>query len=151
MTHIPATRLRLPNAAPAASARASVAWLLESLLLHLLAALSGRLPRAWRTRHALPSQPSPFALAVLATSPLSDPDAPRPPLRARSIHDGTHLVCEHPILWVIGPGPNRGMRPHTRAAAPLPLESARAPPAIPSERSHIPNAPSRPYHCVIVI
>jgi len=127
MSSIPAPRPRLPSTAPAVGTAASIAVLLETLLLHLLAALAGHLPRTWR-RHALRSQPSPYALALLATSPLSDTDRPRPVLRPRLATDGTHLACEHPMLWAIGPGPNRGARRSPRAAPTLPPESARAPP-----------------------
>ncbi len=129
MTHIPATRPRLPPTAPAGGTGAPIALVLESLLLHLLAVLCGRLPRAWRTRHAHPSQPSPYALALLATSPHSDTSHPTPDLRPRLATDGTHLVCEHPLLWVIGPGPNRGMRRRPRRLRLIPAEAARAPPA----------------------
>jgi hypothetical protein len=129
MNDIPATRPRLPPAAMAAGRTASIALLLESLLLHLLATLCGRLPRAWRTSHALKSQPSPYALALLATSPLADTGRPAPELRPRLATDGTHLVCEHPILWVIGPGPNRGMRRRPRKLPHAPAKAARAPPA----------------------
>ncbi len=129
MSDIPATRPRLPPAAMAAGRAASIAMLLEFLLLHLLAVLHGRRPRAWRNRHALPSLPSPYALALLATSPLSDTIRPAPDLRPRLATDGTHLACEHPLLWVIGPGPNRGMRRRPRRLPLAPTEAARAPPA----------------------
>jgi hypothetical protein len=87
------------------------------ILLLVLAAVLGRRPR-WH--HA----PVPF----IEEAPLPFPHAPAP-IRIRSIHDGTHLVCEHPILWVIGPGPNRGLRPRARAM-PVPRPKiARAPPA----------------------
>jgi hypothetical protein len=95
------------------AAHARLRHAIEELILALLAGLLGRR----RTRDS-----------VWHPAPRPEPDrAPLP--RHRSIHDGTHLVCEHPILWVIGPGPNRGLRPRPRAH-PLPRPRiARAPPA----------------------
>jgi hypothetical protein len=125
-------RPRVPGAR-SASARPSLA-LVEALILSLLASLLGLRPRAARAWHPLPtsqedSAAEPFALA------------PRAPLRPRHIHDGTHLVCDHPILWVIGPGPNRGLRPLPRA---LPIPHAGIPRSAqvraPPDRAHAPRA-----------
>ncbi len=90
---------------------------IEALLLCLLAALLPRQVRhdgAWHPL-SLPSHNAP---------------APTTP-DLRGPHDGTHLVCESPLLYVIGPGPNRGLRPRPRAL-PVPRPRiARAPPAPP--------------------
>jgi hypothetical protein len=95
------------------AAHARLRHAIEALILALLAGLLGR-------RRPLDS--------VWHPAPLPEP-APPAILRVRHIHDGTHLVCEHPILWVIGPGPNRGLRPRPRAH-PIPRPRiARAPPA----------------------
>jgi hypothetical protein len=113
---------------------------LEVLLLTLLAALLGprRLARAWRDAQA----PLPTDLAGYEFEPQDSPA----PFRVRSIHDGTHLVCEHPILYVIGPGPNLGLRPLPRALPPSRPRIARAPPR-PSARPKSPHprqtAPNR--------
>lgn len=105
----------------AAGSRVRTAGLLEILLRALLAALLGR-PRGL------------VPLATAATSHcalLADADelwtehtayAYAAPLR------GWHADCESPILYVIGPPPNRGMRRRPRAT-PLPCPRiARAPP-----------------------
>jgi hypothetical protein len=95
--------------------------LLRAILLSLLAALLGhrRQPREWLYESAH---------LDLDEWPLPVPEEAPQPFRIRSIHDGTHLVCEHPILWVIGPGPCRGMPPRPRAL-PIPRPRiARAPP-----------------------
>lgn len=110
------------------------------LILALLAALIGprQLARAWRhARAPLPTD--------LVAYDFEYPDAPEP-FRVRSVHDGTHLVCESPILYVIGPGPNLGLRPLPRALPPSRRPVARAPPR-PSARPKIPHprqiAPNR--------
>ncbi len=123
---------------PAGVSRAAAARLLavlEALLLALLAprrARSGAHP--W---HSLPATilraqgeaPLPVASAA---APLSPPCF-------------THTGLEHPILYVIGPGPCRGMRPRACRAVATPPPAARAPPArsSPSFRSlpHLPRAP----------
>jgi hypothetical protein len=117
-TRAPGPANLTPPASPGAAVRLRAT--LEALILALLAALLGRRrARAWH--HA----PAPYLEEWPLPLPLPDS---RPPPPIRSIHDGTHLVCEHPILYVIGPGPNRGLRPRPRAM-PLPLaQVARAPP-----------------------
>jgi hypothetical protein len=91
-----------------------------AILLALVAALLGR-PTRW---HALLRQ-----LPLPEDPEWEDPFPPRPPLVVRLPTDGTHLVCVSPILYVIGPGPNRGMRALVRAM-PVPRPAhARAPPA----------------------
>ena len=103
---------------------------LEVLILALLAALLGprQLARAWRHAWA----PLPTDLAGYDLDPADSPA----PFRVRSIHDGTHLVCEHPILYVIGPGPNLGLRPLPRALPPSRIPVARAPPRPAPARNH---------------
>lgn len=41
---------------------------------------------------------------------------------------GTHMALEHPMLYAIGPGPNRGHRPHPRECPAARPRIARAPP-----------------------
>ncbi len=85
---------------------------IEALILALLAGLLARRPHFAGAWHPIPD-PTP---AIHST--------PKP----RGPHDGTHLVCESPLLYVIGPGPNRGLRPRPRAT-PIPRPRvARAPP-----------------------
>jgi hypothetical protein len=43
-------------------------------------------------------------------------------------YDGTHMTLEHPMLYVIGPGPNRGLRPLPRKTPLAPPRLARPPP-----------------------
>jgi len=106
--------------------------ILRALLLALLSVLLGRRqPRPWlydSACHVDAEWLEAFAL------PFPQAESPRS-IRIRSIHDGTHLFCEHPILWVIGPGPCRGMRPIARKLpAPRP-RIARAPPPCPNVAS----------------
>ncbi len=106
------------NSAPGAAAKLRLHAALEALILALLAALLGRRhTRAWH--HAAARIPTEFPHPT---------QAPALPLRARTPFDGTHLVCEHPILWVIGPGPNRGLRPLPRVEPVARPRRARAPP-----------------------
>ncbi len=64
--------------------------ILRALILSLLSVLLGRRrqPQAWLYEPAWIEE---YAL------PFPQADSARP-IRIRSIHDGTHLVCEHPIL-----------------------------------------------------
>ena len=109
------------RSAQSATAKPCLRAALEALILSLLAALLGRRHlRAWH-----------LAAAHLPHPPTERPhptDAPTQPPHVRTPHDGTHLVCEHPILWVIGPGPNRGLRPTPRATPIARPRLARAPP-----------------------
>jgi hypothetical protein len=117
----PRSQSQARHSAPGVAAKLRLHATLEALILALLAALLGRRPaRAWH--HAA------------AQIPLEIPhptQAPALPPRVRTPHDGTHLVCEHPILWVIGPGPNRGLRPTPRATPIARPRIARAPPRQP--------------------
>jgi len=101
-----------------------VRFTLEALLLALLAVVLG-------PRRALVAWHS--AAAWDPDSDDLDWDFDDLDLPAHNTHttiwDGTHLVCEHPILYVIGPGPNRGMRALPRAHTLPHPESARAPPS----------------------
>jgi hypothetical protein len=105
------------DARPNRAASAQLYRAIEALILALLARF---LPRSLLPRRRL-------LASAWHQAALPEP-APPAILRVRSIHDGTHLVCEHPILWVIGPGPCRGMPPRPRAL-PIPRPRiARAPP-----------------------
>jgi hypothetical protein len=99
-----------PLAQPRLGAGDTRAHLLETLLLALLAALLGR-PR----------------LRAAAWHPAPEPEQPATSLLAAPRRHW-HADCESPILYVIGPGPNRGLRPIPRIL-PIPHpECARAPP-----------------------
>ena len=104
--------------------------ILRALILSLLSVLLGRRrqPQAWLYEPAWIEE---YAL------PFPQADSVRP-IRIRSIHDGTHLVCEHPILYVIGPGPGKGMRPIARSTPVLGPRHARAPPRAPPHPPYIP-------------
>jgi len=108
---------RAPREPLGAAASVRLRATLEVLILSLLAALLGRRHASWH--HA----PAPFC----EEHPLPRPGAPAP-LRARTPHDGTHLVCESPLLYLIGPGPNRGLNPRPRAMPLARARIARAPP-----------------------
>jgi hypothetical protein len=136
----PAEAAAAPRPRAGADRARAPAMVLESLILHLLALLFGRprRPRAW---HIARCDIAPWHIAPWHHAPeRPSPAEPPRPLRVRSIHDGTHLVCEHPILWVIGPGPNRGMRPHARPTPRLRPRSARAPP-LPHQIFELPPSP----------
>ena len=76
---------------------------LDAMLLALLVSLLGRLERLARTWHPAPAQEE------------TDPQA-WPPLFPPS------------LLYLLGPGPNRGMRPHARVVPIACPRTARAPP-----------------------
>jgi hypothetical protein len=100
-----------PLSAPRPGAADTRAHFLETLLLALIAALLGRRSTRAATWHPAPD--SDFDVEPLAYAA---------PLRH------WHADCESPILYVIGPGPNRGMRKRERAL-PIPHpKTARAPP-----------------------
>ncbi len=116
-----------PPAPQGGVAHARLHRAIEALILALLAGLLGRHARLARAWHRAPA-----FIPAAAPAPIS-PDVPV----LRLPTDGTHLVIESPILYVIGPGPNRGMRPRPRATPVAPRRGARAPPAAPP--SPIPN------------
>jgi hypothetical protein len=119
-TPTPADRLAALRTAPMADqAGLRVPAVLDALLLALLAALLGRPARIACIRHPAPDSPT----------------SPAAPLPIRLPTDGTHLVIASPLLYVIGPGPNRGMRPHARPTPRPRPRSARAPPPSPSKES----------------
>ena len=100
---------------------------LRTLILALLAALLGLRPRA-RARHAALAGAATYA--PWAELPPEDDEYALPDY-AWPEYDGTHMTCVSPLLYVIGPGPNRGMR---RLARKIPLARprlARAPPRAP--------------------
>jgi hypothetical protein len=132
-THPPAAQA--PRQPPRQGAEATrVRITLETLLLALLAALLGR-------AMALHPSPAPDLDSDsdwdwnpdwdFVLNPGAGPRLYAAPLR------GWHADCESPILYVIGPGPNRGMRALPRAIPTPRPESARAPP---------PHAPPTPFH-----
>ena len=125
MNRYPSTPARSParRSAPQENlgrpARLCLLAALEALFLPLLAALLGRPrhPRAWHLAPIpLPAEPPLCRLA------------PAAPFGARTASDGTHLACESPILYVLGPGPNPGLRPRPRATPITRAPIARAPP-----------------------
>lgn len=113
---------------------------LEALILALLAAFLGR-RRTAATWYALSpldyvndDEDLPFAclFPAHATTPSATPRDYRLPCH-------THQGIEHPILWVIGPGPCRGMRPIGRATPLARRRTARAPPSGPDSAPTHPN------------
>ena len=108
--------------------------ILRAILLSLLSVLLGR-RRPWLYTSATHIDAEWLEAYAL---PFPQAESPRPIL-VRSVHDGTHLVCEHPILWVIGPGPCRGMRPISRATPVARRRTARAPPPGPNSAPMHPN------------
>jgi len=119
MTHIPH-----PQAGPCVAPWGNCVrnpGLLELLLRALLATLFGR-PRtlAW---HALTSARPDIDDAWADEEEYAFDDAYAAPRRH------WHADCEHPILYVIGPPPNRGMRALPRRTPAPRARTARAPPA----------------------
>jgi hypothetical protein len=94
--------------------------ILRALLLSLLSVLFGRRrqPQAWIYE---PAWIEDYAL------PFPQPESVRP-FRVRSVHDGTHMVIEHPMMYVFGPPPRRGMRNLARTTPIARPRRARAPP-----------------------
>jgi hypothetical protein len=118
----------LPHQGCAARDNRAQAPALLRLLLALLAALlgGGRRRAAW---HPLPSWDDPDAAIRVPAD--SHPDSARLSAAAgilRVLRRHWHADSESPILYVIGPGPNRGMRPRPRATPQARPEFARAPP-----------------------
>jgi hypothetical protein len=128
METFPLSRAQSPahSRAPGAAGNLRLQHILRALLLSLLSLLSVLLGRR-RYLYASACHVEPEWLEDFAL-PYPQAESPRP-IRIRSIHDGTHLVCEHPILWVIGPGPCRGMRPISRRTPLLRPRIARGPPS----------------------
>jgi len=112
---INSNRPHLPTTPNRGAADARLRRAIEALILALLAGLLPRRSRVLGAWHPIPeAEPSASAMPGL-----------------RLPGDGTHLVIEASILYVIGPGPNRGLRPRPRAT-PIPRPRlARAPPATP--------------------
>jgi len=88
--------------------------LIATLLIALLAALFGRRRAITPAWHPAPDE--------------NDWDSEIPTAYTYAEHCGWHRDCESPILYVIGPGPNRGLRPLPRALPPARPRIARAPP-----------------------
>ena len=124
------TQAQSPARSSAPGAAASLRATLEALILALLAALLGRRRCTSAWHHAAAHLPAEIPCPT---------HAPAPPPSARTASDGTHLLCESPILYAIGPGPNRGLRPHPRA---MPIAQARIARAPPRALIH-PHAPIR--------
>jgi hypothetical protein len=96
------------------------------ILLAIVATLLGRpraLTRAW--------QGLPLPAAEHPHCDLFDDEGPYD-YEYGIPYDGTHMTIEHPILYVIGPGPNRGLRPHPRKTPVARPRIARAPPPLPA-------------------
>lgn len=94
MTPAPASLAeRLAVLRSTAQAERARATAVDAMLLTLLVLLLGRLERLARTWHPAP-----------------DPAAAKP----WEVKFHTHCGMDHPLLYVLGPGPNRGMRPHAR-------------------------------------
>ena len=91
----------LRSTAQAERARAPA---VDAVLLTLLVLLLARLERIARAWHPEPE---------------AGPDTARP----WEVKFHTHCGMDHPLLYVLGPGPNRGMRPHARRT-PLPRPRA---------------------------
>jgi hypothetical protein len=139
MTNLPSTPAvkRAPQSPQALAGELRLLATLEALILALLAAFLGR-RRTAATWYALSpldyvndDEDLPFAclFPAHATTPSATPRDYRLPCH-------THQGIEHPILWVIGPGPCRGMRPLPRPhLLPFPL-TARAPPWHASRSPH---------------
>jgi len=96
--------------------------MLRALLLSLLSVLLGRRRRLYASVcHVEPEWLEEFAL------PFPQAETPRP-IRVRSVHEGTHMVIEHPIMYVFGPPPRRGMRNLPRTTPVIRPRIARGPP-----------------------
>ena len=120
------TQARSPARRSAPGAAESLRATLEALILALLAALLGRRRYTSAWHHAASHLPTEIPT-----------HAPAPPPHARTASDGTHLTCESPILYVIGPRPNRGLRPLPRVEPIAQPRIARAPPRA-LIRPHVP-------------
>ena len=139
METFPRSRAQSPAHSPAEGGLGELRLhaILRALLLALLSVLLGRRrqPQAWlydSACHIDAEWLEEFAL------PFPQAESPRP-IRIRSIHDGTHMVIEHPIMYVFGPPPRRGMRNLPRTAPILRPRIARGPPFYPDSLNHIAN------------
>lgn len=116
---------------------------LEAFILALLAAILGRRRTAanWHPLSPLDyvNDDEDLPYAALYASVVAHPPVLR---RHYTLPIHTHQGIEHPLLYVLGPGPNRGMRPTPRHIPHARLTTARAPPV-----SHAtPISPHRPSH-----
>lgn len=99
----------------------------DGVVLAVLLMLLGRLERMARTWHAAQrhgDEPLPEELLPYAPGERT--------LQVRLPTDGTHIALRTRRLYIFGPGPDRGLRPHPRRTPLLRPRIARGPPA--SER-----------------
>jgi hypothetical protein len=125
----------------AGPARLRVAGLLEAWLYTFLAALLRR-PRAvaaaWHTLTQTLSDDAYFA----DESEYNDWALEEYPANPYVLLTHNHADCDPRILYVIGPRPNRGMRPAPRRTPVVRPRTARAPPRHPQRGSESNKTPS---------
>jgi hypothetical protein len=130
MEVFPNSRAQSPAHSPAQGGAGELRLhhILRALLLSLLSVLLGRRrqPQAWIYE---PAWIEDYAL------PFPQPESVRP-FRVRSVHDGTHMVIEHPMMYVFGPPPRRGMRNLARTTPIARPRRARAPPYSTQSQPH---------------
>jgi hypothetical protein len=151
MTHLPSppAAKRAPQSPQALAGELRLLATLEALILALLAAFLGRRRTAanWHALSPLDYVNDDEDLPQACLFPGQSLFAPglRPDYR---LPCHTHQGIEHPILYVLGPGPNRGMCP---LPSPHPIVrpgTARAPPpkAPPPLARPLPLPQGRPTH-----
>ena len=100
------------------------ASIVDALLIGILLLLVRRLERmasSWDQARLLSDEPLPDDLLPYAL----DPDRT---LRVRLPTDGTHIALRTRRLYIFGPGPGRGLRPHPRRTPLMRPRIARGPP-----------------------
>jgi hypothetical protein len=103
------------------------ASIVDAVLISILLLVVRRLERmasSWDQARLLSDEPLPDSL--LPYAPHDDRT-----LRVRLATDGTHIVLRSRRLYIFGPGPGLGLRPHPRRTPLLRPRIARAPPAGP--------------------
>ena len=103
----------------------------DGVVLAVLLMLLGRLERMARMWHAAQRH---------GDEPLPEELLPYTPgertLRVRLPTDGTHIALRTRRLYIFGPGPGRGLRPHPRRTPLLRPRIARAPPGPTAAQRH---------------